>query len=78
MGLRDPPVSYSQPHSGPDLVSKSGPELPPCDNNCHRELKRMHFTNKIRRPGSSILPLTFGDILVLGLSFLQDKMRGLN
>ena len=78
MGLRrDPPVN-SQPHGGPDLVSKSGPELPLCDKNCHRELKRMHLTHKIRSPGFSILPLTFGEVLVLGLSFLQDKMRGLN
>ena len=65
---RDPPVGYSQP-----LVALiSCQKFPPCDS-CHRELKEIHLTHKMRSPGFSVLPLTFGEVLVLGLSFLKHK-----
>lgn len=59
-------------------MSESGPELPPPDSDCHRELKGLHFSHKVRSPGFSISPPTFGEVLVLGLSFLQYQMRGLS
>ena len=39
------------------------------------ELKEVHLTHKIRSPGFSILPLTFGEVLVPGLGFLKQKEK---
>ena len=68
------PVGYSHPMVALTWCQK----FPPCGSGCHRELKEIHLTHKIRRPGFSVLPLTFREVLVLGLSFLKHKKRRLN
>lgn len=59
--------------ANPVVALISCQKFPPCDSSCHRELKEIHLTHKMRSPGASVLPLTFGEVLVLGLSFLKHK-----